>query len=86
MKKVGTLLVMSSKLMAESRQKEIHEAVIVDSYFGWDKQDIKSLGLFERWYDAAKAADAYVNSNSNWRYPPLKWEIRQHKLVLSSKD
>lgn len=66
--------------------KAIYEPVIIDSNYGWDTIEVKSLGFYENWYDAAKAADDYVNNNSNWRWPPLRWKIKQHKLFLKQLE
>ena len=69
-----------------SGSKIIHEAVIIDSYYGWDTIEVKSLGFFEKWYDACKAADKYIHNKNNWQYPPYKWKIKQHNLILSSEE
>ena len=62
------------------RDKVIHEAVITDTYYGFDTVEVKSLGFFEEWFDAAKTADNYVNHRDRWHWPPFKWKIKQHTL------
>ena len=68
--------------------KYIFEGVITDSYYGWDTTEIKSLGFFEKWYDACKACDDWVYEDSckNYRWPPRKWKIKRHELRLASKE
>lgn len=67
-------------------KKAIYEAVIIDSYYGWDTVEVKSLGFFELWYDAASAADKWTCAKSDYRWPPYKWKIKPHILQLRKPD